>query len=145
MTIKKADLSDAAAANSLAHMLFGGHDENELLEETKQMIESENAAVFLAESGGEYVGIAECALRHDYVEGTSSSPVGYLEGIFVLECARRSGVARALLEAAKAWSSSCGASEFASDCELHNETSVRFHNSVGFTEAARIVCFTQKL
>ena len=30
-------------------------------------------------------GFAQCGLRFDYVEGTDSSPVGYLEGIFVLE------------------------------------------------------------
>ena len=31
------------------------------------------------------VGFAQCGLRRDYVEGTDSSPVGYLEGIFIKE------------------------------------------------------------
>ena len=29
------------------------------------------------------IGFAQCTLRNDYVEGSSSSPVGYLEGIYV--------------------------------------------------------------
>ena len=34
------------------------------------------------------IGFAQCQLRYDYVEGTSTSPVGYLEGIFVKESYR---------------------------------------------------------
>jgi aminoglycoside 6'-N-acetyltransferase I len=40
---------------------------------------------FLAISEEHIVGFAQCGLRFDYVEGTDSSLVGYLEGIFVLE------------------------------------------------------------
>lgn len=38
-------------------------------------------------------------LRHDYVEGTESNPVGYLEGIFVVEKERKQGIAKELLGA----------------------------------------------
>ena len=41
------------------------------------------------------VGLAEAALRRDYVNGTTSSPVAFLEGLFVAPDARRQGVARA--------------------------------------------------
>lgn len=43
------------------------------------------------------IGFAEASLRRDYVNGTDSSPVGFLEGIYVLPQARRQGVARLLL------------------------------------------------
>ena len=145
MTIRKAETCDAEKVNALAHMLFCGHDEGELLEEIKAMLESPEAAAFLAEDGENCVGVAECSLRHDYVEGTSGSPVGYLEGIYVLEGARRAGAARALVETAKDWARKSGAKEFASDCELDNEMSIRFHKALGFAEAGRIVCFTVKL
>ncbi len=36
-------------------------------------------------------------MRTDYVEGTESSPVGYLEGIFVKEEYRKNGYAKELL------------------------------------------------
>ena len=39
-------------------------------------------------------GFAQCGLRFDYVEGTDSSPVGYLEGIFVLEEYKKRGYAK---------------------------------------------------
>ena len=38
-----------------------------------------------------------------------------------------------------------GCREFASDCELDNADSLRFHLASGFEEANRIICFTKKL
>ncbi len=91
------------------------------------------------------MGFAQCQLRRDYVEGTESSPVGYLEGIFVEESARGGGVAKALLSACEKWAGEQGCREFASDCELSNAVSLAFHLALGFQEANRIICFTKKL
>ena len=91
------------------------------------------------------VGFAQCQLRHDYVEGTDSSPVGYLEGVFVEEAYRRQGCAKKLLAKCEKWAKENGCSEFASDCELDNEDSLKFHIKMGFVEANRIICFTKKL
>lgn len=55
------------------------------------------------------------------------------------------GFARALLKACEAWALEKGCTEFASDCELTNETSRKFHMNTGFAEANRIICFTKKL
>ena len=85
------------------------------------------------------------SLRHDYVEGTSSSPVGYLEGIYVKPDCRKRGIANELVQFAKQWSISMGCTELASDCELGNEASRIFHEHVGFTEANRVICFTMGL
>ena len=79
------------------------------------------------------------------MEGTDSSPVGYLEGIYVEEDCRKQGIARALLAACENWAKTKGCTEFASDCELDNTQSLRFHLNVGFIEANRIICFTKKL
>ena len=91
------------------------------------------------------MGFAQCQLRQDYVEGTESSPVGYLEGVFVEESHRNSGYARSLLAACEQWAREQGCSEFASDCELTNTQSLAFHLHCGFREANRIICFTKKL
>ena len=91
------------------------------------------------------MGFAQCQLRHDYVEGTESSPVGYLEGIYAAPDCRRQGIAGALLAACERWAVKMGCTEFASDCELDNLESLAFHKSAGFTEANRIICFTKKL
>ena len=104
----------------------------------------DDAAVFLALEG-EAVGFAQCQLRRDYVEGTESSPVGYLEGIFVTQPCRNRGYARALLAACQDWARARGCTEFASDCELTNSESLAFHLRMGFLEANRIICFTKRL
>lgn len=61
--------------------------------------------------------------------------MGYLEGIFVREDCRRQGYARELLAACQAWAAAQGCREFASDCELTNQESYRFHLATGFGEA----------
>jgi len=85
------------------------------------------------------------SLRHDYVEGTESSPVGYIEGIYVREEFRHRGIAKALVEFAKEWSRDHGCTELASDCIITNDVSRQFHNNVGFKEANTIVCFTMEV
>ena len=116
-----------------------------MTEEFESLLAREDAAVFLYREQGDAVGFAQCQLRRDYVEGTETSPVGYLEGIFVREDARRQGVARQLLSACESWAKAQGCAEFASDCELSNAESQRFHRAVGFEEANRIVAYVKKL
>ena len=145
LTIRKAALSDAATAAMLAQQLWPHHEAAQLQEEFEPLLEDANAAVFLAYSDSVPAGFAQCQLRNDYVEGTSSTPVGYLEGIFVVPAYQKQGIARALLAACENWARMCGCSEFASDCELTNSDSLLFHLNVGFEEANRIICFTKKL
>ena len=78
-------------------LLWPGHSGEELAEEFGELISDPKAAVFLAFQAGQAVGFAQCQLRQDYVEGTDSSPVGYLEGIYVREAHRGRGLARELV------------------------------------------------
>ena len=110
-----------------------------------ELLEQDDAAAFLAYHENMPVGFAQCGLRRDYVEGTESAPVGYLEGIYVAENCRGRGIAKSLLTACEDWAKAQGCTEFASDCELDNAASLRFHLNVGFQEANRIICFTKKL
>ncbi|MDY3279655.1 MAG: GNAT family N-acetyltransferase [Eubacteriales bacterium] len=87
----------------------------------------------------------QCQLRRNYVEDCSSSPVGYLEGLYVAPACRGQGIARALLAQCEKWAKPCGCAEFASDCELDNTDSLSFHLNTGFTEAGRIICFCKML
>ncbi len=57
--------------------------------------------VLIASDGGKPIGFAETSLRRDYVNGCETSPVGFLEGIYVAPAHRKSGVARALVKAAE--------------------------------------------
>ncbi len=143
--VKKAGNADLDAAAELAGMLWDGNTPEEWKEEFSGLIASGRARIFLKYEGAVPVGFAQCQLRSDYVEGTDSSPVGYLEGIFVKEGYRHKGYARELLSACEQWAREMGCTEFASDCELENTVSQQFHKALCFTEANRIVCFTKRL
>lgn len=106
---------------------------------------SNEAEVFIAYMDSTPVGAVLCGLRKDYVEGTESSPVGYLEGIYVKKEFRKKGIASMLVNACEKWAMEMGCKEFASDCELDNKESLEFHMAVGFNEANRIICFTKQL
>ena len=143
--IRKATAEDLVSAAELAALLWPEAGKEELEREFRDLLEDGECALFLASEGDRDVGFAQCQLRHDYVEGTDSSPVGYLEGVYVAEGYRRNGYAAALLHACEQWAKEKGCTEFASDCELDNAESLRFHRAVGFTEANRIICFQKKL
>ena len=129
----------------LAMELWPGHTKEELAEEFAALLQAKDAAVFGWQQEGRWEAFAQCQLRRDYVEGCETSPVGYLEGVFVREPLRGRGVAKALLETCQAWAKEQGCTEFASDCELSNEDSLRFHLATCFQEAGRIICFTKRL
>lgn len=143
--IRKVHESDIHALAQMAVIMWDSHTAEELSETFAEIVGSDKGAVFVAEADSRPVGFAQCQLRHDYVEGTVSSPVGYLEGIFVMPQYRSRGYAKELLVKCEKWAKSKGCSEFASDCELDNRVSLDFHLNVGFTEANRIICFTKKL
>lgn len=145
MDIIRAGLGEVNSLVELAVLLWPEHQAEALEHEFALLMAENKAAFFLARAGELPVGFAQCALRHDYVEGTSTSPVGYLEGIYVREEHRREGVAAGLLSACEAWARQRGCREFASDCGLDNAQSLRFHLAAGFEEANRIICFTKKL
>ena len=139
-----ADEKDLAELSALGKLLWPGHTTDELKEEFLSEMKK-NAHFFLLRVQGCSVGFAQCALRHDYVEGTDSSPVGYLEGIFVKEVHRGKGYGRRLFKASEEWAKQASCCEFASDCESANASSRLFHLHTGFQEANRIICFVKKL
>ena len=145
MEIRMASADQLSELTELVLQLWPDHDPGEMRSELAQHFTEGNGAYYLAWENGGPVGFAQCQLRRDYVEGTESSPVGYLEGIFVAEDYRRQGIARTLLRACENWSKEQGCTEFASDCELTNTESLLFHLKLGFLEANRIICFTKKL
>ena len=128
---------------ALAAKLWPHHSKEELSEEFCEFLSC--GIIFAAWENGQMIGFAQCSLRNDYVEGCSHSPVGYLEGIFVLENYRQKGISRQLLSCCETWAKKQGCREFASDCELDNTQSLSFHLACGFEETNRIICFTKKL
>ena len=143
--ICRARIEDAQILADLAIQMWADHDLDDLTEEFRQLVMGDDAACFIKYVDGKPIAFAQCQLRHDYVEGTESSPVGYLEGIFVSEEYRKKGYAAELLSECEKWVREESCTEFASDCELGNADSVKFHMSLGFEEANRIICFRKDL
>ena len=112
--------------------------------EIQQLLASEGL-VALARAGNEIVGFAEVSIRRDHVDGTTITPVPYLEGWFVAETRRGQGIGRALLTFVENWSLTQGYSELASDAELQNTQSITLHTQLGFREVARTVHFVKPL
>lgn len=145
MMIRKATIDDALCVAKLAIQMWEDNTIEGLTEELAEIIANPESAVFLLYDSEKAIGFAQCQLRHDYVEGTDSSPVGYLEGIFVEVDYRNNGYAKKLLKQCEVWAKDMGCREFASDCELTNTGSLAFHLKMGFEEANRVICFTKKL
>jgi aminoglycoside 6'-N-acetyltransferase I len=101
--------------------------------------------VFICWIGGAAAGFVEVSMRRDYVEGSTTSPTGYIEGIFVERRFRRRGVARLLVRAAETWAKQRGAIEIGSDTRLANRRSQRFHRALRFKEVEKNVAFIKKI
>lgn len=143
--IRKAEIKDLQTLAQMANLMWTGTSIDELSQEFSGLISKEDALLLLKIADGLAVGFAQCQLRYDYVEGTCSSPVGYLEGIFVKDAYRNRGYAKELLAECEQWAMEKNCTEFASDCELDNTASFAFHKAMNFKEANRIICFTKNL
>ena len=149
--IRKAAKTDMVSVAEMAVMMWDSHSVEELKGEFEQEIENKDCVMYIYCIDNIPIGFAQCGLRHDYVEGTDTSPVGYLEGIFVEEEYRKRGIAKEMLDACQRWAKEQGCTEFASDCEIDNigsfhfQGSLKFHLKMGFSEANRIICFTKRL
>ena len=143
--IKKCDYMDIPNVTRLALLLWPNHSYEELEEEISNYILSNDSAIFIKCKEDVIIAFAEGSLRTDYVEGTNSSHVGYLEGIFVREDFRGIGIAKDLVLKCESWAKQKGCVEFASNCELGNIDSLEFHKKIGFKEVQRIICFSKKI
>lgn len=121
-------------------------DTEHLAEMTLFLAEPERFAQFIAYGPGRNaIGFVEGSLRRDCVNGTNTSPVVFLEGLYVEPDNRRRGLATRLVDAVGAWGKERGCSEFASDTPLHNELSQMVHKALGFHETERVVYFRKEL
>ena len=139
-----------ADAPDWARMRLALWPEGSLAEHTADIAETlaaqgQGINLIARNSDGQPAGFAEASLRHDYVNGTESSPVAFLEGIYVDPAFRRTGVGRQLVEAVENWARQQGCSELASDTGIANIPSQKLHNALGFIETQRVVYFRKLL
>jgi len=140
--VRKLDPSDRSELTRMRQSLWPDSTASEV--ESLIAGTAEASVILVTLRGAGLCGFAEVGTR-PYAEGCQSSPVAYLEGIWVDAAARRSGVASTLVREAERWARSQGLTELASDCDLTNLESQAFHAAVGFEEVQRLVVFRRGL
>ena len=134
--------------NELSQMALDLWPENDLEDLKKDftyIIGLLSDKIFLAEIDGEYAGFIHMSIRKDYVEGSSSSPVGYIEGLFVKPEHRKKGIGYALYNMGANWAKKKGTTEIGTDCTISNRVSFDFLLNLGFEEANRVICFIKDI
>lgn len=146
MIIEKIKNEDFNAWLEMGLMLWPKHSRAELQKEFEAILKSKKEETFLCkDKDGSYIGFINLSLRFEYIPGATSSPVGYVEGIFVKEQYRKKGIAKKLIDAGEEWAKKQGCKEIGSDTELHNKTSQVFHKKLGFKEDDILVHFIKKI
>ena len=128
----------------LRKALYTGLDDRFHLNEIDLFLNDSKRNCFLHYIETEATGFVEVTLRN-IVDGCLSSPVGYIEGIFVKLEFRHKGIAKNLLDASTKWCIKHGCTELATDAELNNIDAQRFQINMGFKETYRIVEYIKKI
>ncbi|KUY56374.1 MULTISPECIES: aminoglycoside 6'-N-acetyltransferase [unclassified Burkholderia] len=138
---------DIGAWCSLRRLLWQHVSDDEHILETQRLLADQHRyATFIAfSSDSAPIGFAEAAVHHDYVNGCKTSPVLFLEGIYVMPNVRRVGIAKALCAAIGQWGSAHDCTEFASDTQVDNVRAQALHCALGFEETERVVFFRKRL
>lgn len=131
---------------TLRQQLWPHHGLGAHQQEGREMMSNARLNAFLAlDEQDQAVAFADAALRQDYVNGCESSPVVYLEGVYVQPTQRQRGLARALIAQVAQWGREQGCRELASDAAIDNLPSQRMHERLGFCETERVVFFKKAL
>ena len=131
---------------TLRLQLWPKEESEHLQQMARAQSDPDSYGVYLAYSdAGEAVGFVEIGLRHEPIGGAKSSPVGYLEGLFVRSENRRQGIAKELLAVAEEWAQYAGCEEMVSDVLLENRAGQKLHDALGFEEAEKVVFYRKRV
>lgn len=148
MPIRVATYSDLSGWIELRARLWGNTSLDEHRAEAVALLAKspDECIAFLDVIDGEGIrAFAEAALRHDHVNGCETSPVAFLEGIFVQPNDQGSGIGKLLLKAVQSWARDKGCLELASDAHIDNLASHAFHSATGFEETDRVIYYRKAL
>ena len=143
-TVELATLNHVPSWKRFRDHLFGEIDPEISDFDIDRFLNSSDQDCFIALSSGHPVGFGEIVLRN-LVDGCRSSPVAYLEAIYVDPEYRNQGFGRLLFSTAEDWARKKGCSEFATDTGLDDSQSQRFHQHMGFRETYRIIQYRKPI
>jgi aminoglycoside 6'-N-acetyltransferase I len=120
-------------------------DEEYHQEEMEQIFVSDEwFCYFLTDEDNRTLGLVELSSRN-IVDGCLSSPVAYIEGLYLKEEYRGRGLGKEAIRVILDWCREKGFSELATDAELGNVKAQHFYEAVGFQETDRVVEFRMEV
>lgn len=137
--------SDFEAWVNFSLALFPQANPDKIETELKRTAQLDKYQTFIAKTKERAVGYATVTLRSDHVEGATTSPVGYLEAIYVDPEFRNMGLAKALFTHGESWCKDRGCTEMGSDTWHWNTAAQDFHKRLGFREEDILVHFYKKI
>jgi aminoglycoside 6'-N-acetyltransferase I len=144
-SVRRMEAADRAAWAAMRAALWPDEDSAALADRIDEFFDGDDAWGFMAEMpDGTPVGFAEIAIRK-YANGCETSPVPFLEGIWVRDGFRRQGIGAALIRYAEDFLVARGYRELGSDALMDNRLSHGSHRGWGFTETERVVYFRKSL
>lgn len=130
---------------TMALELWADNIYEDLEAEVLDLMNGDKDIFFISVTDDTISGFIHMSIRTDYVEGSDSSPVGFVEGIYVKPEFRNKGIARLLIRSGEDWAKSKGCTQVGSDIEYDNTVSYKFHKKIGFEEVNRIICFIKEI
>ena len=125
--------------------LWPESNKEELQESFQEIMASNRDKILFYCLGTEFVSFIHLSIRVDYVEGTESTPTGYIEGVYVKPEYRRKGYSTKLVEVGEQWLKKKGCKQIGSDIHLDNHVSYDFHIGLGFKESSRLIAFIKDI
>jgi len=143
---REAEEVDFPSLLKMGEQLWTKIKKNELATHLRNACNSNTKKVYIALTPEEEaVGFAVFSIRTDYVEGATTSPTGYLEGILIESKFRKMGIAKSFIQKGEAWCKERGCSQLGSDTWLTATESRNFHKKLGFREEDELVHFLKEI
>ena len=95
---------------------------------------------FIEDKNNRVLGFIELSSRN-VVDGCLSSPVAYIEGLYLKSEFRGKGLGKEIINIILSWCREKDFSELATDTEQNNSKAQEFFQAVGFQETYRVVEF----
>ncbi|MDB2448705.1 GNAT family N-acetyltransferase [bacterium] len=141
MDIRQTQLNDLDAWADLRQALWPGHERDEMLQESREILDNDQAAAFIAWQDDRAVGLIEGQIRR----GDNAQLYGHVEGWYVAEEARGTGVGRALMSALSEWFLHRRIRTVFSDTNPDYPLSPAAHQAAGFEEVGRMIIYRKRL
>jgi len=141
LSIRRCGAAELAEWARLRHSLWPGGSAQERADEIAAALPDGILRGYLGlDEEKRAIGFAEVSIRR-YANGSTRSPVPFLEGIWITPEHRQQGIGRLLIERISTDCAAEGFVELCSDAEIDDLASHHAHESWGFAETERVVYF----